>query len=87
MSFCFAISKSLLLKIPNFGRKFTKINDLDIRIILNVGMTVLFYGGFSKAKSEGNPLFDVSMNIYNEAEVNDFVGLLILGILKTHKLS
>ena len=42
---------------------------------------MLFHDGKEWVKKEGNPLFDVTMGSYDEAEVCELVGIYLLGKL------
>ena len=79
--FYLSISAELLEKSINFARSIIEIEDKIIDIINHARKSLLFHDGKEWVKKEGNPLFDVTMGSYDEAEVCELVGIYLLGKL------
>ena len=76
-----SISAELLEKSINFARSIIKIADKAIGIINHARKSLLFHDGNAWVKKEANPLFDITMGSYDEAEVCELAGLYLLGKL------
>ena len=75
-----SISKDLLLKVINFAKSITSIQDKFIETISYSCKALLFNKNDVWVKKD-NPGFDVTMDSYDGAEVCELVGLYILHIL------
>ena len=80
VDFYLSISKDLLLKVINFAKSITPIQDKFIETISYSCKALLFNKNDVWVKKD-NPDFDVTMDSYDGAEVCELVGLYILHIL------
>ena len=76
-----SISKDILQKAIEFGKKFTKISKQDIEILMHCKQSLLFDRNTAWMKKDGDGTFDITMGSYDGAETCELVGLYILDIL------
>ena len=67
--------------LKNPLRSIIEIEDKIIDIINHARKSLLFHDGNAWVKKEANPLFDITMGSYDEAEVCELAGLYLLGKL------
>ena len=65
-------TKDLLTKSLKFAKEKLKISDDDLKIIYQMRKSLLFNEGGPLMKKDG--LFDVTMGVYDDAEVCELVG-------------
>ena len=77
-----SISKGLLLKSIEFAKKYAKIKNSEIEIILHSCKTVLIHNNEVWIKKDAEKdLFDVPMGSYHGAEVRKLIGLFLFNNL------
>ena len=67
--------------LKNPLRSIIEIEDKIIDIISHARKSLLFHDANAWVKKEANPLFDITMGSYDEAEVCELAGLYLLGKL------
>ena len=72
------ITKEILLKALDFGRKFITISSQDIDIIMHSCKTILYYDKSFWIKKNNSDLFDIPMGSFHGAEACELVGLFLL---------
>ena len=81
------ISEQLLNDAINFGKKYIRITDEEIKIIHNAAKTILINKDEiwikSKKSNNRNPLFDIAMGGKHGAEICELTGLYLLNGLKS----
>ena len=73
-----SISLELFNETLNFAKTLTDISETDVSIMMQACKTLLFNDSKPWLKKFGNKDFDVSMGCFDEAEVCELVGSLIL---------
>ena len=77
VDFYSSISKKLLTDAINFGKQYSTIDSDTSDIIFHCRKSVLFGKNSTWIKNNGS-LFDVTIGLFDEAELCEFVGLFLL---------
>ena len=77
-----SITETLLNKAITWARRYTEINDKDIRTIKHARKSLLFHNNRKWTKRDSDSTFDVTMGSYDGAEVCELVGLFMLHSLQ-----
>ena len=72
-----SITQDLLNKALNFSSEYIYISKRDINVINHARISLLFDWSHARIKKQGG-LFDVSMGVYDGAEVCKLVGTYML---------
>ena len=78
IDFCPSISENLLDQALSWASNLASISNEDISIIKHARKSLLFSNGKPWTKNNNSNLFDVTMGIYDGAEICELVGLFIL---------
>lgn len=66
--------------VPNFANEYINILKFDMDVIYHAKKSLMFDGFHTWIKKQGG-LFDVTMCVYDGAEVSEFVGTYMFNIL------
>ena len=64
-----SVSQELLTNAIHFAKKYTKITNQDIGIIMHSRKSILIHNGFPWVKKDSDGMFDVTMGHFDRAEV------------------
>ena len=81
MEFYCSITETILDNGLSFAKQHVEISDKDLRITKHCRKSLLYHDNEAWKKKNSDNCFDVTMGSYDEAEVCDLVGAIILSTL------
>ena len=81
MEFYTSITETVLDNALSFAKQHIEISDKDLRVIKRCIKLLLYHKNESWKKKNSDNCFDVTMGSYDEAEVCELVGTLVLSTL------